>query len=415
MRVLIPVMVLSLLAFSHAGLAQPSPADEVPIIHNPALPRDGVQHLALKELWRAGGEDDETFFGLVAKVASDDLGRVYVLDSQTCQVYQYDADGELLRVLFREGEGPGEVRQARDMVVMGDGRIGVIQELPGAISFVHPDGTPAGRTDLLGPEGGTTNLTGCQAAGQVLLVSGTYNRPGDQPSRMAREMTLERFLPSGEFKCRLAASTGHYDFADFRFRERDHLPPFWFAFDVAADGRTLVVTQHQDYAIRVFDGDGNLIRIITRDCPPCQRTPAEIRSLELMIMSAFGASPLKPSVEIEEQAPALSYFHRPVHWRPDGTIWALSRQGTHPEEAGVMAVFDVMDQEGLFVSQTALHAPHDIQKVGVFFAGTDRVLVVKGYMDSLAAQFGNGTALEDPESGQEAQSPEVICYQMVVP
>ena len=56
----------------------------------------------------------------------------------------------------------------------------------------------------------------------------------------------------------------------------------------------------------------------------------------------------------------------------------------------------------------ALHAPHDGRDVGIFLAGPDRILVVKGYMDSLAAQFGNGTALAD--EGYEPQTPEVICY-----
>ncbi len=45
--------------------------------------------------------------------------------------------------------------------------------------------------------------------------------------------------------------------------------------------------------------------------------------------------------------------------------------------------------------QVALQADHNGQDVGIFLSGRDRILVVKGYMDSLAAQFGNGTALAD--------------------
>ncbi len=61
--------------------------------------------------------------------------------------------------------------------------------------------------------------------------------------------------------------------------------------------------------------------------------------------------------------------------------------------------------------QVALKAPHDGQSVGVFLSGADHVLVLKGYFESLAAQFGNGAtfSLDDEEPGV----PEVICYRIV--
>ena len=64
-----------------------------------------------------------------------------------------------------------------------------------------------------------------------------------------------------------------------------------------------------------------------------------------------------------------------------------------------------------FARQVALHAPHDARDVGIFLSGRDRVLVIKGYMDSLAAQFGNGATFAGEDG--EAQTPEVICYGMV--
>ena len=48
--------------------------------------------------------------------------------------------------------------------------------------------------------------------------------------------------------------------------------------------------------------------------------------------------------------------------------------------------------------------------MGIFLAGPDRILVIQGYMDSLAAQFGNGTAVAD--EGYEPKVPEVVCYRV---
>lgn len=384
--------------------------DGVEHVRNEATPRDGVQDLQLTELWRAGGEGDDLFFGLVPRVAVGPDGSTYVLDSQTCQVYVYDRDGALQRTLFREGEGPGEVLRPRDMVLMGDGRVGLIQEFPGAISFVHGDGTPAGRLDLMNINGAVLSLTGCDAAGGVLLVSGTHINRSDRPGIQARVNTLESCGPDGTIMARYAENATVYDFGDFHFREPEHLPMFWFAFAAAPDGRVFTASDPSRYAIAVHAPDGTLQRVIERDYQPLKRTDAEVKRIENMILSAFNGAPFQPTLVIERDESALSYFHRPIQRRDDGELWVLSGRGVRPAQEGVMAVFDVFDDAGVFVRQAALHADHDARDVGIFLAGNDRVLVVLGYLDSLAAQFGNGTAVAD--EGAEPQAPEVVCYRL---
>lgn len=393
-----------------AALAEIVNSNGIPHICNTDQPRDGRRDVTLTELWRAGGEDEDTFFGLVPRVATDPEGNVYVLDSQTCQVYVYSPDGELLRTLFREGEGPGEVRRPRDMVLMGDGRVGLIQEFPGAISYVHADGTPAGKIQLTGPEGGTVSLTACDASGDVLLFTGNHDREGARPEIRNRVNVLERYDPDGHLQTRYAETHAVYDFADFRFVESEHLPVFWFTFAAAADGRVYLADAHDKYAVTVCAPDGTPQRIIERDYEPLDRTAGEHRRLELMILSAFAGAPFQPQIEINRRESALAYFHRAIQLHPDGDMWVLSGRGLRPEQAGVMAVFDVFDEAGLFTEQVALHADHDGRDVGIFLSGADRILVVMGYMDSLAAQFGNGTPMAD--EGDEPQPPEVICYGM---
>ncbi|MBU8871714.1 MAG: hypothetical protein KOO60_12680 [Gemmatimonadales bacterium] len=403
----LPVLVLSLAV---ASLAETVMIDGVEHIRNGAQPYNGVQDVKLHELWRAGGEDDDVFFGLVPRVLTDPEGNVYILDSQTCQVYVYGPEGELLRKLFREGEGPGEVLRPRDMVLMGDGRVGLMQEFPGAISFVQKDGTPANRIQLIGIDGGVMGLTSCDAAGEVLLFAGNHDQDGGRPEVRNRWNVLERHGPDGKIMARFADNHAVYDFGDFHFREKEHLPVFWFTFAAAQDGRVFTATDHKKYAVNVCAPDGTLQRVIEREYEPLERTDAEFHRLELMIKSAFTGMSIQPKIEIERRESVLAYFHRAIQLHPDGNLWVLSGRGLRPEIKGVMAVFDVFDDAGLFVKQVALHAPHDGRDVGIFLSGTGRVLVVKGYMDSLAAQFGNGTALAD--EGYEPQAPEVICYGM---
>jgi hypothetical protein len=379
-------------------------------VDNPATPRDGVQDVVLQELWRVGGDDPDVFFGMVPRVTTDAAGNVYILDSQQCRVSVYDRDGGFLRSLFREGEGPGEVREARDMVVLADGRVGLLQEFPPQISFVTADGLPAGRVPYGGTAAGHHSLTACAGAGAAILVSGTDHDQQTQPGLDQRTNFLTLCGTDGAVAARFAENRTRYDFADFRFIEREHIPVFWWSHAAAADGSIYAAGERDRYAIGVFDRHGERLRTITRAYEPLRRTAEERGRLVRMIESALAGVPFAATVEVDWQECALAAMHRPLQVHPDGSLWVLSGRGVRPQREGVMVVFDVFDAGGVFTRQVALHAPHDGRDVGVFLAGADRVLVVKGYFESLAAQFGQGATLGDED--HEPEPPEVICYRM---
>ncbi len=78
-----------------------------------------------EELFRIGspmGEEWEQF-GEVQKVMFDGAGRLYVFDGQAERIFVVETDGTLLREIGRKGEGPGEFRNAADMVALEDGRV----------------------------------------------------------------------------------------------------------------------------------------------------------------------------------------------------------------------------------------------------------------------------------------------------
>ena len=81
-----------------------------------------------EEVFRLGtmaGEEWEQF-GSVRKVVFDGAGRLHVFDTQAGRIYVVGTDGGLVREIGREGEGPGEFRDAVEMVVMEDGRVVVV-------------------------------------------------------------------------------------------------------------------------------------------------------------------------------------------------------------------------------------------------------------------------------------------------
>ncbi|MXX34710.1 MAG: 6-bladed beta-propeller [Gemmatimonadetes bacterium] len=104
--------------------AVPTAAQE--IIHLPTEDRwldadfEDVYHIGLPtgEVWEQ--------FGRVDDVAFDGAGRLYVLDSQIGTVFVVGTDGNLIHQFGQQGSGPGDFFEARQLLVMDDGRTVVI-------------------------------------------------------------------------------------------------------------------------------------------------------------------------------------------------------------------------------------------------------------------------------------------------
>ncbi len=135
---LFPMLTIALMLLSAGPTwAERSSADGIPHVLNGSTPTGGREVLQMEEQWRIGGDDEEgILLGLISEVCGDDLGNVYVMDAQLCQVHVFAPDGELLRTIFRQGEGPGEVLRPRDMLVTDD-KVGLAEEFPGKIIMVH--------------------------------------------------------------------------------------------------------------------------------------------------------------------------------------------------------------------------------------------------------------------------------------
>lgn len=385
--------------------------DGVPHVKNGSTPTGGVQSLRMNEMWRVGGEDDEDIlFGITPKACADGKGQAYVLDSQLNQVLVFSPDGELSRTLFQEGEGPGEVRQPRDMFVLGDGRVGVMESFPGTTILVDGKGLPAGRIRAGNPGGEIFSLLGCQAQGDHLLMSG-LTQSSDTPGISNRTYFLSSFGEDGLETHRLCESNAIYDFGNFHYSEREHIPTFFFCFDVGADGRSCVAPDRDAYAIHVFSPDGQPEMVIERDYEPINRSDAEYEEIRNTLNSGLSTVPIEYKLTVERQAAAIPYWQRGLHMRDDGSIWALSGRGIRELPDDVFAVFDVFDPNGEFVKQVELRGPGNALKDGIFFAGPDRILVVKGYMESMLYPFGEGYKGSEDSPYAEAYLA-VVCYQL---
>ena len=108
----------------------------------PAVAQDRPLTLDVTEVYRVGGVNarEWAFFGPALQVSFDGAGNLLVLDAFNKRVVVIGPDGELVRVVGREGEGPGEFQRIKALAVWRDGRFAVPDGGHSAIQVFSPDG-----------------------------------------------------------------------------------------------------------------------------------------------------------------------------------------------------------------------------------------------------------------------------------
>jgi hypothetical protein len=378
--------------------------DGIPHVRNGATPASGLQTVQVKELWRAGGEDDEVLFGSIGRVLVDGAGTLYLLDSRLSHVQVYSPDGTFLRTVSREGDGPGESRRPSDMFFCSDSALGLIQVFPGKVIKVNRDGTPAGGMDFSQgdpTQGRFSVLIQGVARGGVLALLGirmTFSPDGTQN----QTYFLSRCDDRGAEQHCYVSKQATINYADFVVSEKD-MDFVYGRFDLAEDGRMLVAPDRNRYAIHVFRPDGTLERVIERQYESLGRGEPE-RARARQTLEAVAANyPVKPRESvIMDTEPDISW----VRAAPGGDLWVGTSRGDANPPSGAMMVVDVFDREGVFKAQKAFMIPGDARKDAAFFLGEDRVVVVKGALDAFLEQ--QGVAAQESD-----ESMEIICYRLL--
>ena len=381
--------------------------DGVLHVRNGATPGDGVETLNLQELWRAGGEDDEVFFGVINRVLTDAGGNIYLLDSQLSEVQVYSADGEYLRTLSREGDGPGETRNPQDMLFLPDGTLGLVQQFPGKIVKIDLEGNPAG---ALTPgkqdptQGGFQALVDAHSSGDNIVIGGLSISMDQAAGRQDRTSYVASFDSEAKELTRYHSHQYSWDFSALKLVESDLLY-MWRRWSIDNQGRVLLPTERNQYAISIFNPGGSLDRVFEREFKSWQRLEDE-GNFASSIMDAISSQiPFDIERDIEDTDPDIAS----IHTAADGSIWVLSSRGNRNQAEGVMVTYDVFDARGHFRKQVAVVCEGDGVNDALLFFGEDRVLLVTGFLDAIRMQLGGGGATDESED-EEAAPMEVICY-----
>ncbi len=380
-------------------------ASGAPVVDNPAQPAEGQRDVTLRELWRAGGEDDDVFFGTIGSVRRGPDGNIYLLDSQLSHVEVFGDDGTHLATLGREGEGPGEVTGPAGMFLHDDGRVSLLKSFPGKVVTINADGTPAGELKYQLPDasGAGFNVlnSGENLSGGDILLLGIRMSMGGGPLS-DQTYFISRCGPDGVEKTSYLTKDYQINYADFRLDE-GKMDFVWNRYAVDADGNVYTAPDRDRYLVRVQAPDGTVIREITRAYTPPARNDAD-RQRATKIIEAVGKYypvPLKgTSIEDHDQVITGMFID-------DGGQLVVSCTNRDARPDGAFAVLDVFDTQGRFVRQRVIHCAGNADQDGLTFLGGHRAIRIVGSLDAWLNQQGVGAT---GAAGDEAPVLEVVCY-----
>ena len=401
------LFMISLLAAGTPLLAaEEVDADGVIHVKNGPDPRDGVQTLELEELWRIGGMDDEeTILGIVNKVLIDDDRNIYLMDAQLSEVKVISPEGVEINILGKEGDGPGEFRGPTDMCFLPDGTLGVLQAFPGRVIKLNLDNTPAGTWTLGDPAlGAFYIMRGLRQGGGVVVAGGTQQHVDQAEGIITRETFLSSLDEEGMRAGDYASNTVTIKFQELRLDEKNLIDGADRRFDVSKDGRVAVGIPRNSYEISLFDAEGNLERVISRQYESWERNERAAGIWQRIMETIQRQQAPNAPVSWEDTEPDIEF----LRFADDGSIWVLNSEAMWEAPDGMFTYYDVFTPEGIFAQRVEVRCDGDPQQDMLFFAGRDLAFMITGFWDAALSQFG-GSGGDDEE---EAEPMGVICYRI---
>ncbi len=360
---------------------------------------------ALQEVWRLGGDnEDDPLLGLVTAGALDDQGNVYLVDRQLSQVLVIGPDGRLVATLGREGDGPGELRRPHGVFVTAAG-VGIVQGFPGKVTFLTPDGTPAGEARIGGEaaEGGF-HFVRQMACVQDRLVGASGRGAFDmEKGTSTTTSTLGVMDMQGRFQATFAQHVQEQNFQKFEFNEAKNWAEH-SAWCATPQGLVWSTAARDRWALNVRDLAGDLVRTFERPFTPRKRTAEDRAEVGSDMRIVMNGRRVVPEVTTLDTDPAILSLNA----ADDGRVFVTSCWDRRARlDKGTAGRYDVISPDGKLVEQLTLtFAGFDPELDALLWLDGTRFLVVKN-AEAVQAAMDGGDGEESEDLG-DAEPLEVI-------
>ncbi|MCK4305353.1 MAG: 6-bladed beta-propeller [Candidatus Eisenbacteria sp.] len=401
-------LVLVMLIPALASASKTEMIDGATHIKNGDKPTHGIETWQLEELWTAGGLDDESvLFGIITQVEIGDDNNIYLLDNQLSQVQVYSPEGELLRTLGGPGEGPGEVTNPAAMTVLPNGNIGLVKAMPGKLIRLDSEGTPLDDFIPAGyepSEGGISLAIRCYGANNNLIFGGMKLVFDAETSTQTRDYHIRCYAEDQTQISEYYTKNVLWDFRNFVMKEIDTDFP-WQRLDVADDGSVYMSPERYGYDIHVFQPDGTLAKVISREYQSYERDQAMKDLVDRAFQRQMESPQMPPNSSYEAEAYEPDIANLRV--AANGDIWVHNSRQQWASEPGQFN-YDVFNSDGEFIKEVRIECGGSAKDDRLFFARDDRIYKVSGFL--AAAISAQGLGGEEDEEDEEAEVMAITAY-----
>ena len=333
--------------------AWPALADSVPETRLEG-PRDGIRHASLRTIWEIPAETEDYLIGNISDVARDPDGNILCLDYSLKNIKVFDKDGHWLRTVGHEGEGPGEVQDARKLFIDGP-RLGILQGIPAAIVWLNPDGTPSGEA-VLGQAEVQGDLFLCAHAVQTgQQMFGFFSKYEERDGQMEEVSHIRQLRSDGNLGPRLYQEPEQPNPRTATGIDEGKVYDIWLRRWTGDGAGGLWVAPLRDrYVLDHVTADGLQDFRLTRDYEPLERNEAGKQDIISWFQKRGWAI---EQIQVGRTAPVV----QSMRTTPDGRLWVRLDQGGHDPDGPNSMVFDILDAQGRYLEQLRIEQVREAQ------------------------------------------------------
>ncbi len=338
----------------------------------------------------AGGDAGQDPFGNLweRSVATDAAGNIHVLDAQNHRMHMYDTTGAHIRVVGREGGGPGEFRNPSELTVGSDGSAHVFDWGKGGLVHFAADGTGTDEPNAHGASRASVRRIAFDGEWRYVEAEDSGPPPGIPTGAIGPEPARAAIAPEGMSRrivtARRGATSDTLATSDRPLHPMRQVPGcqvsvslgpiFEPEFAWAAGGGRLAYVDGSAYRVDLVDSTRRRTSI-RRDIParPGSQALAEQEVGEFTVRWPGGGCTATAAAVVEQRGhAAIIPAVRSMIVAPDGSVW-VKRFAVRDDTAAV----DVFDPDGAYVGTL----PHGSPFPAAFLPNGNVVVVGRDELD----------------------------------
>lgn len=338
---------------------------------------DVTVNVDLEQQWVIRDSEGAGFlFGIIEDIVIDDSNTVYALDAQLDEIKVYSETGIHLRTIGRSGDGPGELRAPRTLVLLPDNTIGVVSKMVGKITVIDRDsGDPRGVIrcfDTSAPHFLHRVHYLYQDTDNWYLAADVSH--GGHSGFFARNITVSILsAPVEDFQGYISADCRKVGYCEDKDVEEEEFYTLWEPWTVSPSGLIALAPYWREYILEYYNAEGNKVESIQRVFS--HRDRSENDKKRFVQAGWGGASPeqLGLTLEYSDVEAVIRYVYAPGM----DSLWIETNRSGFHLSPGVYKELDVIGLEGRLEKHDRLRLWGDGDpELDRMFVGRDGFIVI---------------------------------------